>query len=96
MKEKLNLKWHKRHLSKRMSMLFLANFFVCFSLYAQQRTVTGTVRDVTGETLVGVNIVEKGTTNGTASSIDGTYSLKITGNDAILTANYIGYKSKDI
>ncbi len=96
MKEKLNLKWYKRLLSKRMTMLFLANFFVCFSLYAQQRTITGTVRDVTGETLVGVNIVEKGTTNGTASSIDGTYSLKVTGNNTTITANYIGYKSIDI
>jgi len=45
-------------------------------LYAQSSTVTGTVIEELGETLIGVTVVEKGTTNGTITEFDGTYSIK--------------------
>ena len=96
MKQKLNLKWLKYLLSKHILAFIFANFLVGLSLYAQERTITGTVRDNSGETLVGVNIVIKGTTLGTASGIDGTYSLKIMDNSSILTVNYIGFKTQEI
>jgi TonB-linked SusC/RagA family outer membrane protein len=96
MKQKLNLKWLKYLLSKHILAFIFVNFIVSLSLYAQERTITGTVRDNTGETLVGVNIFIKGTTLGTASGIDGTYSLKVMDNSSVLVANYIGYKSQEI
>lgn len=55
-------------------------------------TVTGSVKDATtGEVLIGVNIVEEGTTNGTATDLDGNYSLKNVGKNAVLVISYVGY-----
>jgi TonB-linked SusC/RagA family outer membrane protein len=58
-----------------------------------QKTVTGTVSERDGSPLIGVNILEKGTNNGTISSIDGTYELTLQGEEAILTFTYIGMVS---
>ncbi|HQN94307.1 MAG TPA: carboxypeptidase-like regulatory domain-containing protein, partial [Prolixibacteraceae bacterium] len=76
--------------------LVFVSLFTSLALYSQERTITGTVRDASGETLVGVNIVVKGTTQGTSTDIDGKFSLGGIKSDASLTANYIGYKSQDI
>jgi TonB-linked SusC/RagA family outer membrane protein len=56
----------------------------------QSRRVTGTVKDVKGEPLLGVNVVVRGTTNGTVTDFDGNYSLEIGAND-VLVFSYIGY-----
>ena len=56
----------------------------------QSQAVSGTVKDATGESLVGVNVVEIGTTNGTITDIDGNYSLNVRAN-ATLQFTYIGY-----
>jgi len=60
-----------------------------------QREVTGTVTDVAGLPLVGVNVVEKGTTNGTTTDFDGNFALDVA-EGATLTFSYIGFTSKDI
>jgi len=71
--------------------LFLSIMLFSFSAFSQN-TVTGVVRDAaTGETLLGVNIMEKGTTNGTISDVNGNYQLKLTGSDATIVFSYIGY-----
>lgn len=48
-----------------------------------------------GEPLMGVNVVEKGTTNGTITDLDGKYTLNV-GSNAVLQFSYIGYVSSDI
>ena len=48
-----------------------------------------------GEPLMGVNVVEKGTTNGTITDLDGKYTLNV-GPNAVLQFSYIGYVSSDI
>ncbi len=64
---------------------------------AQSFQLTGTVNDATtGEGLVGVNIVEKGTTNGTITDIDGNYRLTVSQNNAVLVFSSIGFISKEI
>ena len=74
-------------------LLMISIFSVSF---AQQKiTVTGTVSDDTGELLPGVNIIEKGTINGTASNIDGDYEVKVDEN-ATLLFSFIGYKDIEI
>lgn len=67
-----------------------------FSLYAQQvKKVSGTVTDAsTGETLIGVSVVEPGTANGTVTDIDGKYSLDVSGQT--LTFSYVGYNKQTI
>lgn len=63
--------------------------------YAQTKTVSGTVTD--GEfPLPGVNIIVKGTTNGTTSDFDGNYSLNDLGAGDIIVFSYVGYKTQEI
>lgn len=62
-----------------------------------QKTVTGTVTDgSTNQPLPGVNVVIKGTTNGTITDIDGKYQLKIQSNDQTLVFSYVGYTDQEI
>lgn len=58
----------------------------------QTRTVSGQVVDSNGESIIGANIVEKGTANGTITDMDGRFSLK-TAPNATLVISYIGYKT---
>ena len=74
-----------------LSMLML---FCVTAAYGQSGTVKGKVLDEQGEPIIGANIVEKGTTNGTVTDIDGNYTLSV--NDlkkAVLQFSYIGYNS---
>lgn len=61
----------------------------------EKKQVTGVVADNTGEPIIGANVVEKGTTNGTITDIDGTFSLT-TEDNSILLVSYIGYNKKEI
>ena len=61
----------------------------------QKKQISGTVIDESGESIIGANIIEKGTTNGTVTDFDGNFSLQIE-NDAILHVSYIGYYPQDI
>ncbi|MFV0584476.1 MAG: carboxypeptidase-like regulatory domain-containing protein [Parabacteroides gordonii] len=59
------------------------------------RTITGIVTDANGDPVIGANIVEKETTNGTITDIDGKYILKnFTGNKILIS--YIGYISQEV
>ena len=60
------------------------------SVTQQSRKITGTITDAKGEPLLGVNVVVKGTTNGTITDLDGKYVLEVEPN-AILVISYIGY-----
>lgn len=64
-------------------------------LQQQKKRVTGKVTDKDGEAIIGANIMEKGTTNGTISELDGSFSLNIEP-DAVLQITYIGYMGQDI
>ena len=65
------------------------------SIYAQEFQITGKVSEFTGETLSGVNIVEKGTNNGTVSDLDGNFSINVSKSDAVLVFSYIGYLTQE-
>ena len=62
----------------------------------QTVTVTGVVKDKSGEPIIGANILEKGTANGVITNIDGEYTLKVKGANSVLVISYIGYKSQEI
>ena len=66
--------------------------FSCSLAFAQTQQVKGTVLDNLGEPLAGVNIVEKGTTNGTLTDIDGDYSLNVAKGQT-LVFSFIGYRT---
>lgn len=64
---------------------------------AAQITVTGIVQDKTGEPLTGATIQEKGnTSNGTATGLDGDFSIKVKSNNAVLLVSYVGMKSQQV
>lgn len=66
------------------------------SLYAQQRTVTGTVTDGSdGNPLPGVSILVKGTSQGTASDASGNFSIDAS-SENVLVFTFIGYESQEI
>ena len=72
--------------------------FCCFPLmlFSQQIKVSGTVKDnKTNETLPGVSIIIKGTTSGTSTEINGTYTIESEVND-ILIFSYLGYQIKEV
>lgn len=66
-------------------------------LYAQEKTITGKVTDLeTGEDLPGVNILVKGTTQGTVTDIEGNYRLSVPSDAETLIFSSIGYTSEEI
>lgn len=62
--------------------------------FAQQK-ITGQVTSEEGETLPGVTVLEKGTTNGTITDLDGRYSLSVSSN-AVITFSYVGYTAQQV
>jgi hypothetical protein len=63
---------------------------------AQNRTsVSGTVTDVAGDPIIGANVIEKGTTNGISTDVDGNFNLNVS-ETAMLQVSYIGYISQEI
>jgi len=61
----------------------------------QKRAISGKITDQQGEPIIGANIVEKGTTNGTVTDIDGNFSLQV-GEEAVVQITYIGYLEQEI
>lgn len=64
-------------------------------MFAQQITVQGVVKDQTGETVIGASVMEKGTTNGTITGIDGDFSLNMSSNGT-LVVSFVGYKTQEV
>ncbi|MEM7103222.1 MAG: TonB-dependent receptor [Bacteroidota bacterium] len=81
-------------LNVRMALMFA--LILCISAAATaQSTVSGKVVDDTGEGLPGVSVIQKGTTNGTTTDLDGVYNLDVP-SDAVLFFSYIGFESKEV
>ena len=59
------------------------------------KKITGIVKDVTGEPIIGANVIVKGTTNGTMTGLDGDFELEVPEN-ALLVISYIGYVNQEI
>ncbi|MDH6358250.1 SusC/RagA family TonB-linked outer membrane protein [Parabacteroides sp. PF5-9] len=62
----------------------------------QAVTVTGTVTDELGDPMPGVNVVVKGTTNGTVTGMNGEYSLNVSNSNAILAFSFLGYTTTEM
>lgn len=61
----------------------------------ESKKVTGVIKDHVGEPIIGANVVEKGTTNGTITDFDGKFSLDVADN-ALLVVTYIGYNKQEV
>ena len=71
---------------------------MAFSLvsYAQRLAVSGTIVDETGDAVPGVNILEKGTANGTSRDSEGKYYINVADGSAILVFSFIGFKTEEV
>ena len=76
--------------------LMLSFFFLLASTFAFAQTeASGTIVDNEGEPIIGATIMEKGTSNGTISDIDGNFHLK-TASGATLVISYIGFETQEL
>ena len=76
--------------------LFWALVFVAIQSFAQESfIVKGKIVDDHGESIIGANVMEKGTTNGVISDISGNFSIKVASN-ATLVVSYIGYSQQEV
>lgn len=75
-------------------LLLFVLFLLTSGMVAQNKTVTGTVTDEAGVPLLGVNVLEKGTSNGTSTDFDGKYTITVASNSSILEFTSIGYTAK--
>lgn len=64
-------------------------------LQQEKKTITGTVTDEHGEPIIGANVIEKGTSNGATTDLDGLFSLTIS-DAATLQISYIGYLTQEV
>ena len=79
-------------MKKHITMLMFFMLLAVFGLQAQDKVISGKIIDSSGETMPGVTVIEKGTSNGTASDIDGKYSLSVP-EGATIVFSFIGYSS---
>ena len=80
----------KKHL------LVFSLMFVAFAGAIAQRTISGTVTDDSGETLIGTSILVKGTSTGSVTDIDGTYTIDVPEGATTLVFSYTGYLTQEV
>ena len=80
---------------KRFLFTFVMAVMVTMTAFAQKKTFTGTVVDSNGEPLIGASVVQKGTTNGGITDIDGNYSVQVDAGST-LVFSYVGYETKEM
>lgn len=83
--------------SQLLRLLLPVLLLICAAAPAAAQIVTGVVSDPSGEPLIGATIIEKGTTNGTATDIDGFFKLNLTdAKKAVLVVSYVGYATAEV
>lgn len=87
-------RWKSLLKSRKILFALMAMLF-SFSAFAQQLTVTGQVLDAQKEPLIGVSVLEKGTSNGTITDLDGNFTLNVSP-DGTLVFSYVGYKTQEL
>ena len=61
----------------------------------KQKRISGVIKDAAGEPIIGANVVEKGTTNGTVTDMDGKFTLDVQ-DKGVLQVSYIGYLTQEL
>lgn len=83
-----------KRLAQKASVTLLMSM-LCLFVFAQGRSISGIVKDNTGELMIGVNVLVKGTTNGTITDIDGKFTLSGVSDNSVVVVSFIGYLSKE-
>ena len=81
---------------KRMLLTFSLMLITLITVTAQTRTITGVVKDATGEEIIAATVLVKGTTVGTVTDLNGAYRLDVPANARTLVFSYVGMKTQEI
>ena len=84
-----------KQLLKERLVLSMLTLLMPLGLFAQDIKVQGVVKDETGETVIGASVMQKGTTNGAVTDIDGNFSLTVP-SKATFLVSYIGFTTQEI
>ena len=89
----MNHKSYRRGIA--ISLMLLIAFLIPLGVYAQSTQLRGTVTDAVGEPVIGASVVEKGTTNGLITDLDGKFTISVNPN-ATIVVSYVGYKTQEV
>ena len=90
------MKNHTTSYFSRLSIILIMLGFLVSHTYAQKLTITGVVKDEIGEPLIGVNVVERGVSNGSITDANGKYSISVSSKKPILVFSYIGFLTQEV
>ncbi|MDF9798547.1 TonB-linked SusC/RagA family outer membrane protein [Catalinimonas alkaloidigena] len=76
--------------------LLLFSLLLGFTAYAQEMSISGKVTDPNNEPIPGVNVLVKGTTQGTITDIEGNYRLNVAENAETLVFSFVGYETQEV
>ena len=82
--------------SRFLLVLMIGLILPMLSVWGQNATITGKVVDPKGEPLVGVSVLEQGTTNGTVTDMNGRYSIVVQKDSSPLRFSYMGFDNQEI
>lgn len=82
-------------MKRKRFLLLLCTFWCSLQLFAQQISVSGTVTDSNNEPVIGASVLEKGTSNGIITDVEGNFSLK-TAPNATIVISFIGYQTVEV
>jgi TonB-linked SusC/RagA family outer membrane protein len=75
---------------------FMLVFMLCANVLFAQQKISGTVTDASNEPLTGVNVVIKGTSQGTVTDFNGAYSLEVPGSASVLEFTFVGFVTQQL
>lgn len=75
---------------------FFLMFFCVLGAFAQEKTISGVVKDIHDEPVIGANVIVKGTTIGTVTDIEGKFMLKVPQSAQTLQISYLGMKNVEV
>ncbi|QOG04849.1 TonB-dependent receptor [Flavobacterium sp. MDT1-60] len=86
----------KKKIKYNLVFLFFLNLLCSNAINAQSSVVEGKITDAAGLSLPGVNILEKGTKNGTSTDFEGSFKLNVSSSKAILVISYLGFQTQEV
>jgi TonB-linked SusC/RagA family outer membrane protein len=85
----------KTHIMRQILLFMLGLFALCSQLLAQNRTITGRITDAQGNGVPNASVIVKGSTTGTTTATDGSFSLNVPSNASTLVVTSVGFTSTE-
>ncbi|MBP1676281.1 MAG: TonB-dependent receptor [Bacteroidetes bacterium] len=94
--QKMKIKTKNSNQVSKMFISLCLMFLFAGNIFAQNKTITGVVKDQSGETIISATVMVKGTSIGTVTNFDGQYKLDVPANAKTLVVSYVGMQSQEI